>query len=168
MESCATCTKLKLVGSGCKPCETCVPKLKCSNCHGKQTPFNLLKFSRFDNEILCSLCFNHQCCFCGCFSEAEDPTDEEFCWVEGYLYCEECSVSYICNQCGGACDYPCPNCERAHDNECECEIECTECGETFNYNGNDMWDRYHNKKWSDAAREICEDCWEEFMEEEDE
>lgn len=140
-------------------CEACFAKSFCSNCHVREIPFNPLKTSLADKKTLCTSCFNHQCCYCGCFSEEEDPTDEEFCWVEGFLYCEECARHYICNQCGGSCNYPCPSCDAAHDCECECEIECLQCEKLFIYNGNDMWDRYHSKLWNQKLREICEDCW---------
>jgi hypothetical protein len=147
---------------GIKIMEASIAKTECFNCHAKETPYNLIKLSEYDKNPVCSLCFNHQCSQCGCFSEEDDPTDEEFCWFAGSLYCQECSVSYICNQCGGGCNYPCPSCNRAHDNECQCEIECSECGELFNYDGNLMWDRFHSEKWSEDVTQICEDCWEEY------
>ncbi len=43
-------------------------------------------------------------------------------------------------------------------------IECTECGEEFTYVGSDMVDRSSSKLYTEASKEICDECWEAIIE----
>ncbi len=162
MENCNDCLLQNHNNSPfCKPC---LAKVACSNCNAKETTFNKIKKSDFNDKPLCSLCFNHECHRCGDFAELDDPTDEEFYLYAGDLYCEFCARHHICNQCGGGCNYPCPKCDDAHDCACHCAIECSKCGEEFDYTfDTDMGSRFSNSKWTMEAREICENCWEEMI-----
>jgi hypothetical protein len=163
-EDCQECIRISdELGIGKRLCSACADSIICSQCGEKEDSVELT-ISNYDGRPLCIPCSEHECCMCGLVSEEEDAADDEFVWFYQFLYCEECARTKICNQCGGACDYSCPSCERVHDCECECEIECTECGELFTYIGSDMRDRSNTKGYSEAAKEICDECWEDMQE----
>lgn len=164
-EHCEDCVKLSNnLGIGKRFCKSCVKYVVCSNCSTKHKKSNPMTVSDSDGKPLCKTCHDHQCTRCGVFAESEDPTEEEFYWVEGDLMCEECCRHYCCSGCCGSCNYTCPVCEAVHDCECGCTIECTRCGEEFEYNGYEMKDRDDNEYFTQAAKEICSDCWDEMHE----
>jgi hypothetical protein len=167
-ENCKACVQYSRdEGRGKRICESCSEILECSKCGNYETEEEdtiEITISKFDGKPLCLECYEHECSSCGLLAECEDALDDEFYWFDGNLYCEECARTQICNQCGGDCDYRCPSCERVHDCDCECEIECTHCGEEFNYVGSDMVDRSSSEFYSEASKEVCDECWEKLIE----
>jgi hypothetical protein len=161
-DQCEDCVKLSNnLGIGKLFCPSCRNYVRCSTCNTKHTKKNKMSVSDFDRKPLCEECKGHQCAGCGAVAESEDPTDEEFYWIEGILYCEDCTRTKFCNQCSGYCNFACPVCEFVHDCECGCTIECSTCGKEFDYDGNEMYSR-DGEHWNEAAKKICSDCWEKM------
>jgi hypothetical protein len=149
---CAKCQQEKL----CSLCEKGLKELS-----GEESESITMEISEYDGKPVCSICKETQCYKCG------DEGGYETTW-HGKQICEECGFNW-CNRCGdyeGGCDDRCPHCDAPCDADCECMIDCENCGEEFTYDPQISRLRRFGYSKTELEfpscidqKQICPECW---------